>query len=65
MSKLTSLFFFFFKKKWNVGNKNLMNSFYSGEANGFRVSKNLEKAKTAYEKASQGQQMLSSYPYIV
>jgi hypothetical protein len=42
-----------------------MNSFYSGEANGFRVSKNLEKAKTAYEKASQGQQMLSSYPYIV
>jgi len=42
-----------------------MNPSYSGVANGFRVSRNHEKAKIAYEKASQGQQMLSSYPYIL
>lgn len=44
---------------------NLMNSSYSGVANGFRVAKNTEKAKTAFEKASKGQEMLSSYPCIV
>lgn len=44
---------------------NLMNSFWSGVAIGFRASKNHEKAKLAYEKASQGQEMLSSYPYIL
>jgi hypothetical protein len=29
---------------------------------GFRVAKDYEKAKSAFEKASQGQEMLSSYP---
>lgn len=34
----------------------------SALANGFRVAKNIEQAKIAFEKASQGQEMLSSYP---
>lgn len=33
---------------------------YERAANGFRVAKNYEKAKVAFEKASQGQEMLSS-----
>lgn len=30
---------------------------------GFRLAKKYEKAKVAFEKASKGQEMLSSYPY--
>ena len=30
---------------------------------GFRAAKDYERAKEAYEKASKGQEMLSSYPY--
>ncbi|ESR62041.1 hypothetical protein CICLE_v10016110mg [Citrus x clementina] len=33
---------------------------YEQAANGFRVAKNIEQAKIAFEKASQGQEMLSS-----
>lgn len=33
---------------------------YEKAANGFRVAKNIEQAKIAFEKASQGQEMLSS-----
>jgi len=43
---------------------NLINSF-SVSANGFRVARNHEKAKIAFEKASKGQEMLSSYPYMI
>jgi len=54
--------------KGNLGRRlvrgNLTNSF-SVSANGFRVGRNYEKAKIAYEKASKGQEMLSSYPYII
>lgn len=32
---------------------------------GFRATKDHEKAKTAFEKASKGQEMLSSYPYLL
>lgn len=32
---------------------------------GYRVAKNHEKAKIAFEKASKGQEMLSSYPLLV
>ncbi|RYR67188.1 hypothetical protein Ahy_A03g013493 isoform D [Arachis hypogaea] len=37
---------------------------YEQAANAFRLAKDYEKAKTAYEKASKGQEMLSSYPYF-
>lgn len=30
---------------------------------GFRLAKKYEKAKVAFEKASKGQEMLSSYPH--
>ena len=43
---------------------NLLN-LYSVAANGFRVAKDYENAKIAYEKASKGQEMLSSYPYMI
>ena len=36
----------------------------SSVANGFRVAKDYERSKAAYEKASKGQEMLSSYPYV-
>lgn len=54
--------------KWYFGEKdkllvNLLN-LYSVAANGFRVAKDYENAKIAYEKASKGQEMLSSYPYM-
>lgn len=32
---------------------------------GFRLAKKNEKAKEAFEKASKGQEMLSSYPYFL
>ncbi|XWS20735.1 hypothetical protein CRYUN_Cryun31cG0128000 [Craigia yunnanensis] len=35
---------------------------YEQAANGFRVAKDPEKAKLAFEKASKGQEMLSSKP---
>ncbi|CDP04161.1 unnamed protein product [Coffea canephora] len=35
---------------------------YEQAANAFRLSKKHEKAKEAFEKASKGQEMLSSYP---
>lgn len=31
-------------------------------ANGFRIAKKYEKAKAAFEMASKGQEILSSYP---
>ena len=34
-------------------------------ANAFRVAKDYEKAKEAFEKASKGQEMISSYPRFV
>lgn len=43
---------------------NLLNSYYA-VANGFRLAKDYEKAKLAFEKASKGQEMLSSYPYSI
>lgn len=43
---------------------NFLNS-YSAVANGFRLTKDYERAKEAYEKASKGQEMLSSYPYFL
>lgn len=36
---------------------------YSAVAIAFRFAKNNEKAKIAFEKASKGQEMLSSYPF--
>lgn len=55
--------------KWYFGEKdkllvNLLN-LYSVAANGFRVAKDYENAKIAYEKASKRQEMLSSYPYMI
>jgi hypothetical protein len=32
-------------------------------ANGFRIAKDYEKAKDALEKASKGQELISSYPH--
>lgn len=32
--------------------------------NAYRLSKNYEKAKEAFEKASKGQEMLSSYAFL-
>lgn len=32
-------------------------------ANGFRIAKDYEKAKEALEKASKGQELISSYPH--
>lgn len=39
-------------------------TFYPTVANGYRVAKDYERAKEAYEKASKGQEMLSSYPFF-
>lgn len=33
--------------------------------NAYRLSKNYEKAKEAFEKASKGQEMLSSYAFLL
>lgn len=33
-------------------------------ANGFRIAKDYEKAKEALEKASKGQELISSYPHL-
>ena len=38
---------------------------YPSVGNGFRVAKDYERAKAAYEKASKGQEMLSSYPSLL
>lgn len=35
------------------------------EATAFRFAKKHEKAKVAFEKASKGQEMLASYPFMV
>ncbi|WRX25815.1 hypothetical protein QQP08_018302 [Theobroma cacao] len=48
--------------RWSADWKNAT-VLYEQAANGFRVARNYEKAKLAFEKASQGQEMLSSYPY--
>lgn len=53
-----------FWRKVKGGLVNLLNS-YSAVANGFRLAKDYEKAKIAFEKASKGQEMLSSYPFII
>ncbi|KAK6263624.1 hypothetical protein SCA6_019058 [Theobroma cacao] len=45
--------------RWSADWKNAT-VLYEQAANGFRVARNYEKAKLAFEKASQGQEMLSS-----
>ncbi|GAB4829464.1 hypothetical protein Ancab_019136 [Ancistrocladus abbreviatus] len=53
--KLTKLSFTRWKADWNGATL-----LYEQAANGFRLAKNLEKAKLAFEKASRGQEILSS-----
>jgi len=40
----------------------LYNTFLSAEAINYRILRDNEKAKTAFEKASKGQEMIASYP---
>ncbi|GMH01405.1 hypothetical protein Nepgr_003244 [Nepenthes gracilis] len=55
--KLTKLSF----TRWNADWKSAT-LLYEQAAKGFRDTKNHEKAKLAFEKASKGQEILSSYP---
>lgn len=40
----------------------LMKKLFAATANAFRVARQYENAKEAFEKASKGQEMISSYP---
>ncbi|KVH87934.1 NSF attachment protein [Cynara cardunculus var. scolymus] len=50
--------------RWTADWRNAT-QYYEQAANAYRFAKKYEKAKVAFEKASKGQEMLSSYPFML
>ncbi|PWA67978.1 NSF attachment protein [Artemisia annua] len=50
--------------RWSADWRNAT-EYYEQAATAFRFAKKHEKAKVAFEKASKGQEMLASYPFML